>query len=388
MPPTDQGGSGTGGSAVTNITSNIVESVSIVTDIVSGFVGETVQAIVETPAIIAVKKVVDTAVNTAKIVVDNPVVEKTNEVVATPILATAAVANVVATGFELSQVLLFLRLIFSQPFLLYKRRKQKQWGVVYNAYTKQPLDLAAVRLINAQTGGITQTQVTDAEGRYFMSGDPGSYRIEVQKSGFNKMSEYLKNFSEDRRYVNLYHGEEFKVESEPKELNYSIPLDPELETKSTAKLIAEYTRVGIQKGVSLVGIIATIISLIISPKLFIAALLILHLIIYLFIYRISVKKRKNTVGYITDLTTGKPIGKAVVRVFDSMYHKLVGMAVTDRRGRYAILVGPSTYYITVEKKGYRLYESKVIDFSSEKTGGIGGLLIESAKLEHLVEPTK
>ncbi len=398
LPPTDQppqdtgtgGGSGTdtGGSVggtvqqiANQIGNQIGSTISETATVVTDFVAETFESIAEIPAVAATTKAVGAAVAKTKEVFDNPVVEKTNETIAAPVIATVAVANVVAGGFQFSQLLLYLRLVFSQPFLLYKRRKQKQWGVVYNSFTKQPLDLAAVRLINAETGNISQTQVTDGQGRYFISGDPGVYRIEVQKSGFTSTSEYLKNFSEDHAFANLYHGEKFKVEEDKKELNYSIPLDPELEKKTTTKLIAEYTRIGLQNSISLIGIIATIISLIISPKSFIVGLLVFHLLVYLLIRRLTLKKRKAAVGVISSSNTHKGVGKAVVRVFDSNYHKLVAMAVTDRKGRYAILVGPSTYYITVEKKGYRLYESGVLDFSSEKTAGMGGLLTENAVLE-------
>ncbi len=329
----------------------------------------------------AVKETATAVYDTTKQVIDNPVVEKTNTTVVTPVIATAAAAQVVATGFQLSQVLLYVRLIFSQPFLLYRRRKQKQWGVVYNAYTKQPIDLAAIRLINAETGAVSRTQVTDTDGRYFISGDKGAYHIEVQKEGFAGRSEYLKNFSEDRAFTNLYHGEKFTIEDDAKELNYNIPLDPVLEKKTSAHVIAEYTRIGLQKSVSVIGIIATIISLIISPRFFALALLGIHIVVYVVIYRISAKKIKNAAGFVTETGSGKSVGKAVVRVFDSTYHKLVAMAVTDRKGRYAILVGPSTYYVTVEKKGYKLYESRVLDFSSEKTDGKGGLITENITLE-------
>ncbi len=367
-------------SIISGVGSVITDSVSVVSQFVGSIVSETFQSINEIPAVVATKKVVNVAVNKTKEVIDNPQVEKVNETVVAPVIATAVTANVVASGFELSQVVLYLRFIFSQPFLLYKKRKQKQWGVVYNAYTKQPLDLAAVRLINMGTGSISQTQVTDGLGRYFISGKPGSYRIEVQKSGFSGTSEYLKNFSEDRTYTNLYHGEEFELHDNERELSYNIPLDPELEKRTTAKLIAEYTRIGIQKSVSLIGIIATIISLIISPRTFIAVLLILHLVVFLFIHRISQKKIRDTVG-IVRATKDQFVNKAVVRVFDSTYNKMVAMAITDHKGRYAILVGPSKYYITVEKKGYELYKSSELDFSSEKTNGVGGLISEKVTLD-------
>ncbi len=383
-PPTG-GGTESGGSGMNTVTTivntQVQKTLGIVTELGKSALNIISNSLEKTSAGRAVKETVTVVYETTREVIDNPVVEKTNKIVVTPVIATAAVGQVVATGFGLSQALLYIRLIFSQPFLFYRRRKQKQWGVVYNAYTKQPIDLAAIRLINAETGTISRTQVTDTDGRYFISGDKGTYRIEVQKEGFAGESVYLKKLSEDRAYSNLYHGEKFIIDDETKDLNYNIPLDPALEEKTSAHIIGEYTRVILQKSVSVIGIVATVISLVISPRLFVGALLLIHIIVYVIIDRISLQRVKGAAGLVTEAGTSKPVGKAVVRVFDSAYHKLVAMAVTDRKGRYAVLVGPSTYYITIEKKGYVQYESNVLDFSSEKTNGKGGLITENVILK-------
>ena len=72
-------------------------------------------------------------------------------------------------------------------------------------------------------------------------------------------------------------------------------------------------------------------------------------------------------------------------MFDNAYNKLVDTAITDNDGGYAILVGPSIYYITAEKEGYARYQSPIIDLSSEKTAGIGGVITENISLVPLSE---
>ena len=67
-------------------------------------------------------------------------------------------------------------------------------------------------------------------------------------------------------------------------------------------------------------------------------------------------------------------------MFDATYNKLVDSTMTDSRGRYAVLVGPSTYYATAEKEGFRTVQSRVIDLSSEKTNGVGGVIAENFSL--------
>jgi hypothetical protein len=370
---------------VENITKTIVkevtESVKTVTGITNAAIVEVVNAVRNTPIVQTVRSGAVATYESVQVVIDNPVVEKTNQTIVTPVIATAAIANTAAVGFQFSQLLIYIRLIFSQPILLLRRRKQKQWGVVYNAFTKQPIDLASVRLINAETGSVAGTQVTDMNGRYFLSSDPGKYRLEVTKDGFDKGSEHLKNFFEDSKYLNLYHGEDFSIEKEQRELNYNIPLDPAIERSRTNAVMSEYARLALHRVISFVGIIATIVSLVISWQSWIVVLLGAHVLIYVFVRRISLKNVAGGTGRVLDGATKKPVKGVVVRVFDAKYHKLVAMAVTDRKGRYAILVGPSTYYITVEKNGYRQYESEVLDFSSEKTSGVGGVLAEPVTLE-------
>ena len=88
---------------------------------------------------------------------------------------------------------------------------------------------------------------------------------------------------------------------------------------------------------------------------------------------------------IMDKTTNSPLGRVVVRVFDSTYNKLVETGITDSKGRYAILVGPSTYYVTYDKPGYQTKKSPILDYSSNKTQGMGGIINRSEGLEKMGE---
>ena len=103
----------------------------------------------------------------AKIVADNPVVEKVNERVAAPTVAAAAVANVATGASTLPTMLLYLRFLFLQPSFLFGRKKKKAWGVAYNGFTKVPIDLALVRLVMKEKNQVLQSRVTDVDGRYF-----------------------------------------------------------------------------------------------------------------------------------------------------------------------------------------------------------------------------
>lgn len=316
--------------------------------------------------------------NAAKTIANDPSVEQVNTVVIVPTIATAAAANV-AVGFQAPQLLLYLRYLFAQPLLLLRRRKQKRWGVVYNAFTKQPVDLATVRLVNAKTGKILRSQVTDAQGRYFFTQDAGEYRIDVYKSGLGGFSKYLMKLSEDTSYANLYHGETFPIAERQTEIAYNIPLDPEQSKFSSHRVVREYSARLLHHALSLIGFGVTGLSFIITPTPLIGGLLGVHILSYGLFRRLA-HANKGSVGRVRDDMSKRPIGKTIVRIFDAQYNKLTHTTVTDGKGRYGMLVGPSVYYVTFEKPAYHKKKSHAIDLSHKKTAGIGGLIAFDAAL--------
>ncbi len=309
-------------------------------------------------------------------------VQDLNTKVLAPTIAAGAVANV-AVGFTLPQVLVFLRYLFGQPIVLLRLRKQKRWGVIYHAFNKQPVDLAMVRLIDHKSNAIVQSRVTDMQGRYFFITTPGIYRIEVAKDGFRGLSVLLQKRVEDSRYSNLYHGNTFTVTAERTVVHYNIPLDPRDEEISTSLVLQEHSKQALQRVLSMLGVGVAMLSFAISPTPIIAVFLAVHLLFYGMFYRMAYRYQPTSYGVVTDNKTRKPIKSAVVRVFDEQYHKLVQTAVTDHAGRYAALVGPSRYYVTYEKDGYEKKISPSLDYSSEQTGGLGGIIARNEGLYSL-----
>lgn len=314
-------------------------------------------------------------------VINNPKIEETNEKIAAPVLATVAVANVATAGFGVAQTAAVLRSFFGQIFLLFRRRKQKKWGTVYHAFTKRPIDLAIVRLLDARTNQIVRTQVTDSQGRYYLTANPGMFRIEVTKDGFEGFSRHLKTLDEDTTYTQLYHGESFTLTEEQTDIHFAIPLDPIGVERPATQIIRDMVRKKIRFVFSIIGLVAAIISFIISPAWWIILLMVLHGFIYLIFYKLAYHKMPDSFGKVLSFIGHKPLGKVVIRVFDATYNKLVDTAISDHKGRYAILVGPSTYYVTYEKPLYEKKKSPTIDFSSERTHGRGGIIDRDETLE-------
>ena len=309
-------GEGSVGEKVTQVANQTVKQI---TDVIAPTirkrtkeVGQTIQQ--------GVKKVNELA--------DNPEVERVTKDVVAPTVVITAVATVTPSLFSILFPL--LRFLFLQPLLIFGRRKREEWGMVYNALDKVPIDLAIVRLINTKTNTLVRSRVTDKKGRYLFSVPAGEYRIEVTKNGFLFPSELLKNVSADGRLLDLYHGEYIvvKEDSDAYYAKYSAGSKRNKSKNTCAYSLGKTFRV-VQHSVSLGGIIATAISLYIKPSWEIWLFLGVHVVLYTLFLRYVQPKKPKDWGIVYDISDKAPVGRAVARLFSKQYNKLVATKITD-----------------------------------------------------------
>lgn len=279
-----------------------------------------------------------------------PAVQEANKRVAAPAAISISVAAVVPSLWSIFVPL--FRFLFFQPLLLLGKRKRQAWGQVYNTLTRLPVDLAMVRLVDAKNNRVIQSRVTDKEGRYVFLVAPGEYLIEVVKQGFAFPSQLLKGAQSDGRMVDIYHGETIRAAEDGVMITPNIPLDPIGFSKTPRRIVWEGRLRIIQHVISIIGIVATIVSFVISPTWYIGGFLIAHIVLYGMFFRYIKPQKPKGWGIVYDADTKEPVGKAVARLFTKQYNKLVSAQVTDSKGHYSFLAGPSEYYVTVEKIGY------------------------------------
>jgi cysteine-rich repeat protein len=295
---------------------------------------------------------------------DNPIVERINRQVAAPALVAVAAVNSFAT-FSFFNFLTYLQYLLTQPLAALFRRRRKKWGTVYHALTKQPIDLAIVRLYQEQDNKLVQSRVTDKLGRYNFLMEPGSYYLTVTKPKFIFPSQYLKKDKEDVKYLDLYHGEIFTIKENGVDVIFNIPLDPVEETKPVAKIIVQHYLRKLQKAMAFTAVPLAAISAVISPGVLTFVLLGVHCLLFALFYRLGYQKPLKSWGRVYDSISKKPITQAIARVYDKKYNKLLETRVTDWRGRYAFLVNNNVYYVTSEKAGYQAYRSNDLDLISK-----------------------
>ncbi len=286
--------------------------------------------------------------------------------VAAPAVLTASVAStiVLSLGFDLFPLLQYL---ITSPILLFWRRRRKSWGVVYDAITKMPIDLAIVRLYRLTDGRLVQSRVTDSNGRYFFLADQGEFRISVTKKSFVFPSEYLKGKLQDGGYLDLYHGEPIRVSEENATIAANVPMDTLSAAAQHAPARIRFKRLlrSVQYIVAIGGILLALAVVILRPSIFTVAIFIFQLVVYLFVRRLAKVKKPRGWGIVHDEDTNKPISNVVVRIFEPVYNKLLATAVTDKKGRYNFLVGPNKYYARYEHKNHNPVEVRPIDYSQK-----------------------
>lgn len=303
------------------------------------------------------------------------------------IVPTAAVvtATTFATAVQAASFLNYIYYLFTQPLLLLARRRRKEFGTVYNALTKRPVDLAIVRLIRSATGKLVRTLVTDKQGRYAFLVDSGEYRIEVSKQGFTFPTRYLSERKEDGRFFDLYHAETIKVGEKGAIITANIPMDPIEEIKTVRRIIWEDVGRRIQDSLSILSVLLTLIAALFYRLTYLYVLLVVQISVYLVFRRLARPGRSKNWGIIYDARTKKPVPFAVARIVETQYNKVLESRVTDSKGRYNFLVGNNKYVVTVEKPGYEDAKTDEIDLT--QVGKEGGVVSKDIPIQERTEKT-
>jgi hypothetical protein len=293
----------------------------------------------------------------------SPGVQAAVENIVSPAVLAVAAINV-AAALPAFNAFAYLQYLFSQPLLLFRRRKKKKWGIVYNTLTKQPIDLVIVRLLHAETRLVVQSKVTDKLGRYSFIVKPGTYLIDVVKPGYVYPTQYVKGKTEDVDYLDLYHAAPITFK-EGGIIAKNIPIDPVEPVETPRQVFWKKTFRIIQQDVAFLTVLISIATLVIMPSLQVALITLSQAGIYLLFRRLSVKTKAKEWGIVYDEVTRQPIPQVVVRIFDKKFNKLLETQVTDANGKYGFFVRRSVYYVTAEKEGFEKFTSPDIDLSTK-----------------------
>ena len=175
---------------------------------------------------------------------------------------------------------------------------------------------------------------------------------------------FLAGYKSDGKKVDIYHGEIIEV-LKSASITASVPLDPLGAQKKPFRLVLEKFGRKLQVAISWIGILVTAASLYISPKWYIAAILVVHLI-FLFVFRrLAMPLKIKNWGIISDSANQAPVSRVIARLFNSQFNKLVDTQISDASGKYYFMAGDAKYYVTYEHKAYHPQKTDIIDLEGK-----------------------
>jgi hypothetical protein len=286
--------------------------------------------------------------------------------VALPVTIALATGTLtaLAIGFNL---LAYLQYLFTSPLLLFGRRKRRTFGVVYNAITKVPIELATVRVYSSPDNRLVKSVVTSPEGKYSLAVNPGEYKLVVSKSGYIFPSEYLKDVKADGKYLDVYTGQILVVNEKDALIAANVPVDPSEAGAFHAPRSLAFKRFArsLQLLMAPLGVVISIGVYVVQPSVFAAIMIGVQCLVLLLVLRLAKARKPKGWGIVYDESTHRPVGNTVIRVFEPKYNKLVETALSDSLGSYSFLLGPNEYFVTYNKPGYTEKIVRPIDYTNK-----------------------
>ncbi|PIZ01247.1 hypothetical protein COY61_00235, partial [bacterium (Candidatus Gribaldobacteria) CG_4_10_14_0_8_um_filter_33_9] len=295
-------------------------------------------------------------------VMSEPVVNIATKVVAVGTVTVAASTGLISLmpfAASLSDfAVLPFRLLSFFSLAGWMRGRKRQWGVVYDSITKQPLDPVYV-ILKDKHGKEIVTRITDMNGRFGFLVPPGEYYIETKKTHYQFPSQKVIG-SSDEIYDNLYRGGLLRI-IDPKITAINIPMDPldfDWNEKAKQKYIKfnyrwEIVKRWIPEILFLLGFFVSFAVWILKPTIF-------NQIMIWFFVGLGILKhfgfKQRIWGLVLDKKTKKPLPFVFLRVFFAKLNQQIHFITTDAFGRYYGLVQPGVYDISLEKKTEKGYE--------------------------------
>jgi hypothetical protein len=271
-------------------------------------------------------------------------------------------------------------LLLSIPFY----RRERPFGIVYDAETKEPIDPALVTVYNVDDNDkVVDTKITDINGRYGFLLPKGNYRMTVEKTHYQFPSATLLHQNSDGIYDHLYYGEVFTISDESRSavVNLNLPMDRlagdwNQQEKKRTGVTDYFTRnqklwSRISLAIFILGFIFSAYVLTISPNIWNIVVFALYVV---FAIMQLIGHGPVHSGKLTD-AFGKPIQHAVVRVWNAHLGNQIAQRITDQYGQYYILVTKGDYYVTIDTKNQNGTYDRV--FTSETIHAKGGIINKS-----------
>lgn len=267
-------------------------------------------------------------------------------------LGAAGTAAAAVNTFMTSPALLaeLSRLLSLFGFGMFRLKKRKPWGRVYDRLTNNPIYGAVVKIFDSKYKLAKETQTTDREGRFGFLVSPGEYYIRVSRPGYEDYQSGLIKISQPDQSLIL---------DVPMAVAGAVVKRPVVNTLKLKQQMRD--------GFYVIGLVLTVLGSLISlavalivPSILNYGIVLVYVILWVF--RIGMAhEHVKSFGRVLDKSTGRPVDLAVVRLFSSDQSWLLETRVTDMSGKFRFLVNHGGYYVTAVREGYDAFQSAPLE---------------------------
>jgi hypothetical protein len=249
-------------------------------------------------------------------------------------------------------VLLGWVVFLTHPVYRNFKRRKTGFGTVFDSVSGKPIDLARIRLVDVH-GLTAASAVTDEKGHYRLTAMPGEYLIDVTKPGYGFPSVFLSRHEFSKTYDNVLPSRHIKI-TDHGIITKNIPVDPENVDGKRSRVFRGWLLLSdnVQLGLLYACAVLALIAIGIDPWniiLWLACFFYLGIVVWRLL---NFRPGHAEYGTIRNAKTGQPLEHVVLRLFDSMFNKLIQTEITSAKGRYAFLVNKGSYYVTAKLQGY------------------------------------
>ncbi len=260
-------------------------------------------------------------------------------------MVLASVLSAVAILSMLPNLLFVNSPGFLQSWLdaLFRKDKEKVWGVVTDGETDEPIQYAICLITYRESQATASRVVTDTQGRYNLALPPGEYKIETRAREYVKDSVYFKIEEEGKRYA--YDFKLYKIGSrEAKDNEKSL-----IWAKTKEKIV--YYWMKSRPYIFVVGYTVAIIAVYISPSRLNYLILAFYTVTFI-IWLWLIYKKSSRSAVLIDSVTKIKIPFAQIKVFDIKKKSVVDVQTTNKHGGFDFWGNPGEYAMMAIKHGY------------------------------------
>jgi hypothetical protein len=244
------------------------------------------------------------------------------------------------------------------------RSQKKPWGIIKDAITGKPLSFAICNIYQQGSSFKTGQVITDLEGRYGFSLNPGNYRLEVRKAGY-------KTFSTTIKIIEKYDSYVYDVELSPATSTSTSKVSAQVKLKNI--LINNFNKVSRILFIS--GFAISLFSLSLDQSALNFIIVILYTVMAFINILPKLTERSKYASVVSEATDLR-IPFAQIKIFDPESMKLIDTKTTNQDGYFDFYGEPGKYAILVIARGFKFPSgSNVYD----KTGPSESMLLVDLK---------